>query len=132
MRGVREMARSIGPVTVYPLRSAMHGAWNISTRRWGYACVKLPTFVFGRWWPGYFYLSPNGTPWASTLLLGGEYSQGEKMLAGVRRSAWGHGYSTEEHDPQNIAAYVSSIDPHLPSEARHEGWDALAPTDAEE
>ena len=119
------MARSIGPVTVYPLRSAMHGAWNISTRRWGMVCVKLPTFVFGRWWSGYFYLSPNGTPWASTVLVGREFSRSEKMMARVRRAVWGHGYATTEHDPQSTASYVSSIAPHLPDEAS-------LPTDAEE
>lgn len=50
-------------VALYPIRCAMHGAINISTKRWGYVCIKPPTYSFGAWWPGYFYTSPNATPW---------------------------------------------------------------------
>jgi hypothetical protein len=97
-------------LTIYPMRSAMHGAVNYWTKRWGYVCFKPPTYVFGRWWPSYFYLSPNATPWASTLVLGRarEYSA-EKRMAALRRVLWGHGYSTDEHDPQSVQAYLDSF-----------------------
>lgn len=105
----------LGPVTVYPLRSAMHGAVNIRTKRWGYICFKLPTRAFGRWWPGYLYLSPNGTPWGATLILGGgpEFRM-ERRMARLRRVIWGHGYDTQEHDPQDPDAYVASFIGDLP------------------
>lgn len=53
--------RTFGPVTIYALDTAMHGAVNIATP-WGYLCIKPPTFAFGCWWRGYFYLSPDATP----------------------------------------------------------------------
>ena len=56
---------NIGPVTIYGA-NAMHWAVNISTRRWGYICFRLPLPCFGVWWGLYFYVSPNGTPWAAT------------------------------------------------------------------
>lgn len=96
-------------ITVYPLRSAMHGAINISTRRFGYICFKPPTYVFGRWWPAYLYLSPNATPWAATLLIGRGYSRAEKMMARVRRALWGHGYDCNQHDPQRGLDYFEPI-----------------------
>jgi hypothetical protein len=87
----------------------MHGAVNIQTKRWGYVCFKPPTRVWGRWWPAYFYLSPNATPWAATLLIGREYSRAEKRMARVRRALWGHGYSTERHNPQRLSSYTEPI-----------------------
>lgn len=102
-------------VTVYPLRSAMHGAVNVWTRRWGYVCFKPPTYVFGRWWSWYFYVSPNATPWAATFILGGDSGRHEKRLATVRRVLWGHGYSTDTHDPQSADAYLASLAGDLPS-----------------
>jgi hypothetical protein len=60
---------SIGAVTVYGA-NAMHWAVNISTRRWGYICFRLPLPCFGRWWPLYWYCSPDGTPNKATFYLG--------------------------------------------------------------
>lgn len=95
----------------------MHGpVLNLWTRRWGYVCVKPRTRAFGLWWPAYFYLSPNATPWAATLLLGREYGRSEKMMARVRWALWGHGYDVEEieSDPQRVAAYVAPIAGSIP------------------
>lgn len=97
-------------VTVYPLRSAMHGAVTIWTRRWGYVCFRPPTRSRGHWWPAYFYLSPNATPWAATLLWGREYSKYAKAYARVRRILWGHGYSTDEHDPQSLTHALTVLE----------------------
>jgi len=104
-----------GPITVYPLRLAIHGAVSIRTRRWGYICFKLPTYVFGKWWPWYFYVSPNATPWGATFIAGRDSLRSEKRLAAVRRILWGHGYSTDAHDPQEVSAYVESFAGDLPS-----------------
>jgi hypothetical protein len=60
---------SAGPLTVYGW-NAMHVAVNWRTRRWGYVCFHPPLYWCGQWWPWYFYLSPNATPWASTFLAG--------------------------------------------------------------
>ena len=60
---------TIGCVTIYG-ENAMHWAVNISTRRFGYICFRLPFRCFGQWWPLYYYCSPNGTPWAATFKIG--------------------------------------------------------------
>lgn len=65
---------SIGPVTIHG-ENAMHWAVNIRTKRWGYICFRIPLRCFGRWWPLYFYISPNGTPWASTLSIPKSYKE---------------------------------------------------------
>lgn len=98
---LRRVLRQRLGVSIYPLRSAMHGAVNVWTRRWGYVCFKPPTRAFGAWWPWYFYLSPNATPWALTLLLGARFtSSAERQAARDRGRAWGHNYDLEVHDPQ--------------------------------
>jgi hypothetical protein len=58
-----------GPVVIYG-RNAMHWAVNIRTRRWGWICFRLPLRCFGRWWPLYFYVSRNATPWGATFMIG--------------------------------------------------------------
>lgn len=61
---------NFGPVTIYG-RNAMHFAVNIRTRRWGFVCFRLPLFCFGKWWPLYWYCSPDATPHRATFRLGG-------------------------------------------------------------
>jgi hypothetical protein len=88
---------SVGPITVYG-RNAMHWGVTISTHRWGYICFRLPLRCFGRWWPLYFYLSPNGTPWASTFYLGQDRRcDRTKMRARMRREFFGHNFDVEEN-----------------------------------
>ena len=109
------MDRVFGRVTIYPLRSAMHGAINVWTKRWGYVCFKPPTYVYGRWWPWYFYLSPNATPWGATLILGRDRGMhADRRLARLRRVLWGHGYAIDEHDPQDAQSYLDSFVGDLP------------------
>lgn len=59
---------SLGPLVIYG-ENAMHWAVNISSP-WGYICFRLPLRCFGRWWPLYFYISPDATPQAATFLVG--------------------------------------------------------------
>ncbi|MEE8729756.1 MAG: hypothetical protein SOI28_05715 [Rahnella inusitata] len=61
---------NVGRVTIFG-DNAMHWAVNIRTKRWGYICFRLPFRSHRRWWPLYFYCSPNGTPWAATFKIGG-------------------------------------------------------------
>lgn len=50
--------------------NAMHVAVNFWTGRWGYVCFHPPMRCFGRWWPWYFYISPNATPGAASFAIG--------------------------------------------------------------
>ena len=63
----------IGPITIYG-ENAMHWAINIETK-WGYVCFRLPVRCFGKWWPLYFYISPNGTPSAATFKIGNPHTK---------------------------------------------------------
>jgi len=81
-------------VTIYG-QNAMHWAVNIRTKRWGYVCFRLPFFSFGYWWPLYFYVSPNGTPWASTFAIGKGCQ--ERCRAMMRRHTFGHNFDVDEN-----------------------------------
>lgn len=86
----------IGNVTVYG-RNAMHWGVVVWTKRWGAVCFRLPLRCFGRWWPLYFYVSPNATPWASTYYIGGLDWEHQGDKARRRRRAFGHNFSTDVH-----------------------------------
>ena len=51
-------------------RNAMHFAINIYWRGKGWICFRLPFTCYGKWWPLYFYISPNGTPQRATFMWG--------------------------------------------------------------
>lgn len=87
---------NLGPVTLYGA-NAMHWAVNVWTERWGYVCFRLPLPCFGRWWPLYFYCSPNATPWAATFMLGKGHSYRDAVLARTRRRRFGHNFNTDHH-----------------------------------
>ncbi len=59
---------SIGPVTVYGF-NAMHVALNIRTPL-GFVCFHPEIRVFGKWWPWYFYISKDGTPYNCSVKFG--------------------------------------------------------------
>lgn len=82
-------------VTIFGF-NAMHVAINVWTRRWGYVCFHPTMRVFGRWWPWYFYVSPNATPWAATFAIGPGLERLDKHRAPIRRAKYGHNYSTDE------------------------------------
>lgn len=92
---------SFGPVTVFGA-NAMRWTVQVSTKRWGYICVTLPVaarYITRRdgtkWWQWYFYLSPNGTPWASTYYRGSD--QEEKIRAKIRNLNFGHGFNVDNN-----------------------------------
>lgn len=65
---------SIGRLTIYGY-NAMHVAINFYTKRWGWICFHPTWKVFGSWWPWYFYVSRDGTPYSATYKIGpGIYS----------------------------------------------------------
>jgi hypothetical protein len=89
---------SIGPITIWGA-NAMRWAVNIHTKGFGYICFTLP--VLARWrkdrygktyFDWYFYLSPNGTPWACTFYRGSDKQ--EVIRAQIRRFNFGHGFSS--------------------------------------
>jgi hypothetical protein len=47
----------------------MHVAISIRTR-WGFIYFHPTWHMFGKWWPWYFYISPDGTPTAATFKVG--------------------------------------------------------------
>ena len=59
----------LGNLVIYGF-NAMHVALNWRTKRWGYICFHPTIRSFGKWWPWYFYISPNATPWAATFGVG--------------------------------------------------------------
>lgn len=59
---------NIGPLTIYGY-NAMHVALNLRVFN-TYVCFHPTWKVFGYWWPWYFYISPNATPWAATFKIG--------------------------------------------------------------
>jgi hypothetical protein len=63
---------NLGPVTIYG-ENAMHWAVNIKTKIWGYVCFRLPVRCYGRWWPLYWYCSPDATPQAATFRIPAGY-----------------------------------------------------------
>jgi hypothetical protein len=85
---------SLGRITVFGA-NAMHWGVTIKTKRWGYVCFRLPLPCFGHWWPLYFYVTPNGTPWAATFMLGGE--RHDRVRAPLRRRTFGHNFDAEKH-----------------------------------
>ena len=86
---------NIGPVTAYGA-NAMHWGINIRTRRWGWVCFRLPFRCFGCWWPLYFYVSPNATPWAATFFLGSEVREEGKSTIRRRRRELGHNFAVDD------------------------------------
>ena len=85
---------TLGPITFYG-NNAMHWGVTVVTRKWGYICFRLPFRSMGRWWPLYFYASPNATPWAATFYFGP--SQCDKALAPLRRFKFGHNFSVAQY-----------------------------------
>jgi hypothetical protein len=103
----------IGPVTIYG-ENAMHWGVNISTKRWGYVCFRLPFRCFGRWWPLYFYVSPNATPWAATFYLGRNNGEHLRLKSRMRREAFGHNFDTDENYP-----FLREINDWYPKRPHH-------------
>lgn len=88
-------------ITIYG-DNAMLWTLHIHTKRWGYICITLPSikrYRVNKERPGsmpfYFYLSPNGTPWACTFYRGGDKK--EKIRAQIRKLNFGHNFDTTLH-----------------------------------
>lgn len=87
---------NIGKITIYGA-NAMCWAVHIYTKRWGVICFTLPSIRRKRAKMGsYFYLSPNGTPWACTYYRG--YDEKEKIRAQIRKLNFGHNFNATDPD----------------------------------
>lgn len=101
--------KSIGELTIYG-DNAMHFGMTYWTKKYGYICFRLPIFcgivdyfLYGdklRWWPLYFYVSPNATPWASTFMIGKKHDVDDWTLARVRKRRFGHNFNTDIHQEE--------------------------------
>lgn len=110
---------SVGKLTLYG-DNAMRFAGHYSTRKFGYICFRLPApcgiidyFLYEdskiRFYPPYLYFSPNGTPWASTFMLGKKYGKDDWALARVRRRRLGHNFSTNDEHQYKILRKINGI-----------------------
>lgn len=61
----------LGPVVLFGF-NAMHVALNVRTP-WGWVCFHPTMRVFGRWWPWYFYVSQDATPFNCSIKIGHAY-----------------------------------------------------------
>lgn len=85
---------SIYKMTIYGA-NAMCWTVQIHTKRYGYICFTLPSIRRNKSKQGYyFYLSPNGTPWASTFYIG--YDKKEQIKAKIRKFNFGHNFNTTD------------------------------------
>lgn len=83
----------IGPVVIHGW-NAMRISISVRTR-WGSVCFHPTIRVLGYDCPWYFYISPNGTPWASTFAIGPGVEPVQKAMAPLRRYLFGHNFSTD-------------------------------------
>lgn len=95
-------------ITIYG-DNAMHYGITVWTNKWGFICFRLPLKSCGKWWPLYFYVSPNATPWASTFYLGPD--RREKWLSKIRRVAFGHNFDTFEEADSLYC--INDLYPHI-------------------
>jgi hypothetical protein len=84
---------NIGPITIFGA-NAMNWAVNITSKKYGFICFKLPTINNIKGKKLCFYLSPNGTPWASTFYKG--CNKKEEKLSKIRRKYLGHNFKNND------------------------------------
>lgn len=85
-------------LTVYG-NNAMRWGVTFWTKKYGYVCFRLPFRSFGKWWPLYFYLSPNATPWAATFMIGRRHED-NWVLARIRCRLFGHNFDLDEFNEE--------------------------------
>ena len=89
--GIINIGRNI---TIYWGNSAMHWAVNWWTKKYGYICWRP---AIGRQ-KAYFYVSPNGTPWASTFYIGPD--KDEYVQSRIRKTCFGHNWDPDGWDEE--------------------------------
>lgn len=78
--------------------NAMHWGVTFWTKKFGYICFRLPFRSCGKWWPLYFYCSPNATPWAATFMLGRRANPEDWVKSRIRMSCFGHNFGIHEYN----------------------------------
>lgn len=81
--------------------NAMHWGITFWTKKYGYVCFRLPFKSCGKWWPLYFYCSPDATPDVSTFMLGRKAYPDEWVKSRIRLSCFGHNFNPDEYDSYN-------------------------------
>ena len=76
--------------------NAMWFACNVHTEKWGIVCFRPTAFGLHPHEGWYFYISPNGTPWAATYAIG-NLENSDKDCAPFRKFAFGHNFDTDKH-----------------------------------
>jgi len=99
---------NIGPVTIYG-DNAMHWGVNISSKKFGHICFRLPFFSHRAWWPLYFYCSPNATPWAATFMIGKKYGGRDYRLVPIRRKKLGHNFDTHTQANRDTLSEINNL-----------------------
>lgn len=72
-------------------RNSMHWGITLYTKKYGFICFRLPLRCFGKWWPLYFYCSPNATPWAATFMIGNNKDD-DWTKSRIRYKCLGHNF----------------------------------------
>lgn len=106
---------TIGNVTIFGA-NAMNWVVNIRTKKYGSICFTLPCMARFRTerytkkivFDWYFYLSPNGTPWASTYYIGS--NKKEKIRAELRFMKFGHNFNAWDEDKCALRAFNDKLD----------------------
>ena len=100
MRLLKNRYLSIKNLTIYSRHTAMKGAINLYTKKYGYICLRLPYYSKQHKEKVHFYLyfSPNATPWAATFMIGREYSPEDWALSRIRYNCFGHNFNMDELD----------------------------------
>lgn len=100
---------SIGNFTIYGRHTAMRGAINLYTKKYGYICLRLPYYSKQHKEKVHFYLyfSPNATPWAATFMIGRKYSPEDWALSRIRYNCFGHNFDIHGLDKEyNMTNYT--------------------------
>jgi len=80
----------------------MYFSAHFETKKYGYVSFALPTVkriinksnkIQDKF---FMYVSPNGTPWAATYVVGPKFSTYEKRLAKQRKRFLGHNFNSED------------------------------------
>lgn len=112
---------TLGPVTIFG-NNAMHYTIEVTTRRWGYLCIRPPVYSLGRWHPWHVFASPNGTPWAATFMAGPRFTQDERRDARYRRRKYGHNFDSRILNPDIHPEVVDLYPEHFQPLRKRTRW----------
>lgn len=108
----------IGNLTVYG-DNAMHFGCTLWTKKYGYICWRLPLLcgisdkiLYGdklRWWPLYFYISRNATPWAAVFMVGKKHSPDDWSKVRLRKRHFGWDYNENDKWQHDLLWKINAL-----------------------